>query len=378
MIDPAAVTLAQTTFLNHITAVFGVVTGYALNLLYIFATFELVLFGILWAMGQSGWERFFFKVLKIGLIFFVIQNYAYLVDAVVRSLVHVGGLTAGVAKLEHFIFNPAKLWQYGYDNGLILLKFAAVNSSVGMSLILVTLGIGILLAFGLLGIQIILQIVGFYLIALAGLIFLPFGAFYSTRGMFENAVQSVLKAGVRVMVLVMVIGVAVTVWSGFDLVSMSNNTNLNFNINEPLGLFFTSLLFLYLAIKLPQMAAEVVGNISMRLTDQVVVSAPSVSQTVSTQTPMATPISAVQAASVIQTGQTQTTSAGAAVSPVSAAATVVTPSASSGSAMSDIWQSNSQGKDLAKASELYKSISDNTLKRLEKTLENVLQKKGSE
>src|SRR3989338_2708185 len=268
MIDPGAITFAQTMFLDNIMSVFGVVSGYALDLLYIFAAIEIVIFGLLWAFGQSGWERFFFKVLKIGLIFFIIQNYSYLADVIVRSLVQVGGAVAHTKELESFIFNPAKLWQYGYNEGVMLLKLAATGSNIGLPMLYIMLGSGILMVFGLLGIQVVLQLSGFYLVEMTSLLFIPFGTFTPAQGMFNRSVQSVLKAAVRVMVIIMVIGVAVTVWSSFALTSVTpDHLPIPFNINQPLGLFFTGLLFLYLAIRLPKMAAESVGSISMRLTE---------------------------------------------------------------------------------------------------------------
>ncbi|OGT21407.1 MAG: hypothetical protein A3C55_01885 [Gammaproteobacteria bacterium RIFCSPHIGHO2_02_FULL_42_13] len=378
MIDPGAITFAQTMFLDNIMSVFGVVSGYALDLLYIFAAIEIVIFGLLWAFGQSGWERFFFKVLKIGLIFFIIQNYSYLADVIVRSLVQVGGAVAHTKELESFIFNPAKLWQYGYNEGVMLLKLAATGSNIGLPMLYIMLGSGILMVFGLLGIQVVLQLSGFYLVAMTSLLFIPFGTFTPAQGMFNRSVQSVLKAAVRVMVIIMVIGVAVTVWSSFALTSVTpDHLPIPFNINQPLGLFFTGLLFLYLAIRLPKMAAESVGSISMRLiegnTTQTIVSREGSNEL---QSAASASLGEMQAATTINGGNPGfAMSSGTMVSGMLshlASATPVTVSVGS----SSMRGGGSGDLKLSQASELCKSISDQTMKKLEKTLVRVLDKKG--
>lgn len=259
-IDPGAITLVQTNFLQNLSSIFTAVSNYALNLLYIFAVLELVMFGLIWALQQgAGWERLFFKVLKIGLIFFIIQNYSWLLNTVISSFAQVAGLAINNGKLESVIFNPAKIWQYGYDAGLFLLQQASQNSSFGFTLVLTTLGVGILLIFGLLGIQIVVQVVGFYLVSLTALLMMPFGIFRPSSKMFDKSMQTVLQAGVRVMVIILVVGIALNVWDKFKLTDMATNLT---NIGQPLGLFFTALLFWSLAVYLPKLAAMAVGEIS--------------------------------------------------------------------------------------------------------------------
>lgn len=260
MLDPSAISFIQTTFISNIQHAFGAVSHYAINLLFIFATFEIVTFGLLYAFGQnSSWGELFFKVIKIGLIFFLIQNYAWLLSAVINSFAQIGGLVANAHDLSKYIFNPALIWQVGYNVGLGLLQIATTNNSFGLVILLSTLGFGILFVFGLLGIQIVVQLAGFYLVSLISLIMLPLGIFKPSADMFDRSVQAVLKAGVRVAVLIMVIGCVITTWHAFDL----TDPNISYNINKILGLFFTSLLFLYLSIKLPAYAANAVGTFNI-------------------------------------------------------------------------------------------------------------------
>jgi len=372
-IDPGAITLIQTTFLQHIADGFTAVSGYAANLLYIFAVFEVVVFGLLWALQQGiTWERLFFKVIKIGLIFFVIQNYAYLLNAVLNSFVQLGGLVANTKHLNQVIFNPAEIWKYGYNVGVQLLQSAVSVNGLGLSLLEIILGFGVILVFGLLGIQIILQLVGFYLIALIALLFLPFGAFNLGAGMFDRAVQTVLKAGVRVMVLIMVIGVAVTVWHSFNLVG---DVKIE-NINQPLGLFFTALLFLYLAVKLPSLVAEVIGEISTRFRDDSGVKTVEVPVSTSHGNTAVNSANAMQAATAIgSTSGLSESGVGASSSGQASQASHITvmPQASSGALSGGVGGAEKRGHGkLSDASTVEKQLSDKALKQVKKTIQKMV------
>jgi P-type conjugative transfer protein TrbL len=268
-IDPGAVTLVQTAFLQHINSAFLIVTGYGLRLLYLLVTLEVVVFGLMWALRQDlGWGELVIKVLQIGLIFFLLQNSTWIFSVIIKSFAEIGGVVANVKDLAKIIFNPAQIWHYGYDFSLSLLRAAALGSSIGLVLIEVFLGLGILLTFGLLGIQIVIQVVGFYLVALMALIFLPFGAFSPTGDLFGKALQNVFKAGIRVMVLIVVIGISILVFENFGAIDFGEGSELSYNINQPLALFFTALLFLCLAWRLPILVADSFGKIRMQNKDR--------------------------------------------------------------------------------------------------------------
>lgn len=299
-IDPGVISLIQSNFLQQLNGAFSTVSGYALDLLYIFAGFELVILGIAWALQQeAGLGRLFFKVIKIGLIFVVIQNYPDLLNAIINSFATIAGSVVK-GKAEVLIFNPAQIWQYGYNVGLHLLQSATASNGLGLTLVLSLLGMGILLVFGLLGIQVVLQLVGFYLVALVGLIMLPFGAFDPGRKMFDRSVQSVLQAGVRVMAVIMIIGVASLILDNFNLTDMANQT---VSLNQTLGLFFSALLFLFMAIYLPRFAAAAVGEIGSFMTPtNVVVESGGGAATMSPSISVTGDLASMQVATSVDTG----------------------------------------------------------------------------
>lgn len=260
-LDPASFNFIQNYFIQRISSQYQVMIGYANNLLYIFAVIELTFFGLMWALQQkSSFDQLLLKGFKICFIFFIVTNFPYLCKVILESFAQMGGIVGTTKNLTDVIFNPALIWQYGYDSGIHLLKIATESSGIGLPLLDLVLGLSILFVFGLFIIQIILQILGFYFISFTALILLPLGIFTPTADMFPQALTNVLKAGVRVMVIIMITGIAVSIWNLYDIIEINQDSNLN----QILGLLFSGILFLYLARYLPRMAANTIGRIFMR------------------------------------------------------------------------------------------------------------------
>ncbi len=257
-LDAASMGLVEQNFLQVLSSHFNLIAYYAMRLLYLFALLECVMFGLAWAIQQhSAWEQLFFKVLKIGLLLFIIHHYPLLLNSILSSFSYIGSQVTNNSSAHQFITNPALLWQYGYNGGIILLKLATESSGFALPLIYMTIGLAILVLFALLGIQVIIQLVGFYLTALTALIMLPLSAYTPCQDMLAQALQSLLRAGVRVMVITMVIAIAVTTWQSADMLTITSESS----ISLLLGLLFTALLFLALAVALPKLAANAVGRI---------------------------------------------------------------------------------------------------------------------
>jgi len=376
-LDPAIFSLVQSSFIEHINAAFALVTQYALNLFYLFATLEVIIFGLVWALRQDVvWRQICWQILKIGMIFFLIVNYTWLFSLIGKSFIQLAGSVANSKDATSLVSNPAQIWRYGYDVGINLLHQAVLGSSLGLVLLELMLGCGILLVFGLLGIQIVLQIVGFYLVALAALIFLPLGVFTSTANMLEKAVQNVFKSGAKMMTLLVIIGIATIVFNTFPAFTIAGESHA-YSINQILGLFFVALLFLILAMRLPSIVAGSVGL--WRVSDDFRQGASVVSAPISSNVGAISTQGNVSPFSVQQATSFDTRSADSTVSPSSSsaqtlqAASIVSPGAV---------QSNFQSSQL-RSSLLYpaklaepRGLSLATFKKIEKNLRELLQKQN--
>lgn len=373
-IDPGVITLIQTTFLDNINDAFAIVSQYAFNLLYIFAALELVILGLAWMLQRDvGWDQIFFKIIKIGIIFFIIQNYTWLMDTILQSFSQLAGITVNNATTSQFVYNPAKIWQYGYNVGVHLLQLATTTNLMGLTMVLFSLGMGILLVFGLLGILMVIQIVGFYLVSFGALILLPFGTLSPGKTMLDKAVQAVFQAGIRLMVLIIIIGIAALVWDQFQLIDLATTTN--FNINQPLGLFFTALLFLCLGFYLPKTISQAVGDFGSKILDGgVSVVAPAREPATTIYPPVAgTP--SIQAATTIAPAAPSSSYTYEGAPSMAAATTVPTPTVVSAPISGGI--DAKLGKEaLSQASTtLAKSISVSTVKKIKEAVVKATQEK---
>lgn len=359
-IDPGIITLAQTTFLQHLNVAINKIVPYAFNLLYIFTAIELTILGLIWALQQTpAWGKVFFKVIKIGLIFFILQNYVWLLDTIVQSFGKLAGIVVHKSTLSEFIFNPAKIWQYGYDVGIFLLKAATASSGFGLILIQTILGMGILLTFGLFGIQLTIQIIAFYVTAVIALILLPLGVFEPSRKIFDKALQSILQAGVRLMVIILIVGIATIIWEQIPLADL---TSPDANLNAPLGLFFSALLFSGLAMYLPRMIAATVGGFSALWRDQTQTAESSIIVT----TPVASAnLGTMQAATTIETNAASSLGMASQANNVTPVTSVSITTPPSGLFTSNLMEPRTTNN---------KSISDATLNKLAQTLTETLKK----
>ena len=371
-IDVGAITIIQSTFLENLKKAFSSVAGYALNLLYLFAMLEIVVFGFVWALQRDvGWDKLFFKIIKIGLIFFVIQNYTWLLDTIMKSFAQIAGVVIHNTAAAKYVFNPAKIWQYGYDPGVKLLQLATAGNNYGLAMTQVSLGMGILLVFGLLGIQMILQMISFYVVSLGALILLPFGAFTLGRGMFDRAVQAVFQAGIRLMSLIIIIGIAVVVWDGFDLTMEVTKIN----VGQSLGLFFTALLFCSLAFYLPKVLSQAVGSFGHDFFDGAS-SAPVVvhdSGAASVVTTDAGGTSDMRAATAIEAPGASGGGGGYVGGEISAAASA--PVSVNVSPAGGSMEAKMARDTLTQASYLSKSVSESTVKKIKEAVLNAVKDK---
>jgi P-type conjugative transfer protein TrbL len=256
-LTPRVIDTIQHQFIHHLTQTFGYVEHTAMRLFYLIAVIEMVLFGLMWAMKrEEAFADFIFKVLKLGLVFAMITLFPTIVQALIDGFTEVALKASPQAAAV--MLDPGNLWKYGFDAGVNLLHFSVTygTANIGISMVYMTLGFGILFLFALLGAQIVFVMVMFYLVAMIALLLIPFGAFSGASHFFEKALSALFKGGVNVFVVVIVMGMGVSIWTQFPIQPLTQTTTLM----QPLGLFFSALVFVILAYRLPPIVSDTVGE----------------------------------------------------------------------------------------------------------------------
>lgn len=380
MIDATVVTLLQNSLLDHVQSGVTKITDYAQSLIYVLAIIEIGLLGLLWTIHQDSlWGELIFKIIKIGLIFFIVSNAPYLLKLVAQSFAEISAKIGGQSGASSYIVNPGKLWSFVYDFCVKLLKNAAkLGPDTSLALTQIALAFGIIVSMVMLIVQVILQLTAFYLVSIFSLLFLPLGVLNVGQPFIGNSVTQVLRAGVRVFVVLFIVSVSITIWSSFGL--GDQGSNLELTLNNSLGMFISAFVFAYLATKLPNIIAQTVGHFETKQVPQVTVqgSSEQLLPMASSQSPNSMVnmgqsasmgsvnmgevggISSVQAASMITPGGSSTSSAS-------------TTPGSSASGSPSARSKKGDDSHLGKASTVQRSISDETVKQIKRTVSDAMQ-----
>jgi type IV secretion system protein TrbL len=203
-----------TTLLNAFIAVFSAGPGHlapgAARLLFLMAAIELTLAGLWWALkGENVLVGLIQKTLLLGLFAFFVANWPTLINAVLDGFVWSGFTAAGsspaagaaLIKDPSSIITQAFVSTQPIADQISALKWYDIGSlfMYGWAYIFT------ILAFFMLGIQIFITYLEFYLVAALSLILVPFGVFKHTAFISERAFGSVVSFGVKLMVLAFII-----------------------------------------------------------------------------------------------------------------------------------------------------------------------------
>jgi type IV secretion system protein TrbL len=215
-----------TTLLNAFLAVFSAGPGHlapaAAQLLFLIAGIELTLAGIWWVLkGENVLVGLIQKTLLLCLFSFFVANWTTLINTVLDGFVW-AGFTAGgssPAAGAALIKDPSSIIAQAFvvtqpiENEVNSLSLYSIGS-------LILLGwayIFTILAFFMLGIQVFITYLEFYLVAALSLILVPFGVFKHTAFIAERAFGGVVSFGVKLMVLSFIIAAASPVLSAITV-----------------------------------------------------------------------------------------------------------------------------------------------------------------
>jgi type IV secretion system protein TrbL len=259
--SPAALDEFLNRYTTQVGSGFGLIQG---DVQAVFATLTVIslgLSGLLWALdeNQNVPAALIRKVLLVGFFAWLISGWHAMSLTVVNGFAALGLKAGGGAmSVGDLIHSPSKVILDGLNVAFQLLKYIGRMSSEGMGTgffthfeaILVTglAAIGIILAFAVLGIHIMVTIIEFYIVTLIGLVTVPFGILTQTAFLAERAIGYVVAIGVKVMAIAIVVSIGETIFASY-IVSPEPDWS------ESCGLLIAALAFCMLAFKIPAIAA---------------------------------------------------------------------------------------------------------------------------
>ncbi|QYC12261.1 P-type conjugative transfer protein TrbL [Brevundimonas nasdae] len=247
-------------FSNTVTAGFDALSGSVNSVFGLMIALVVALTGIQWAMSPNReiLASAFGKVLLIGAFAWIINDWQSLSETIYAGFLELG-LTAGGGSLSRREFlNPGAILQQGWEIVKALGETPApvenpldVMGNMADALILGLAMIGILLAFAVLALQIIVSLLEFKIVTLGGFVLLPFGIWNRTAFLAERPLGYVVSSGLKVLALAIVVSGARTI---FDQLQPSANPD----IYEALTILVAALLLAMLAIFIPNLASALV------------------------------------------------------------------------------------------------------------------------
>jgi type IV secretion system protein TrbL len=216
--------------------------------------------GIQWALSSNREviAAGFGKVLLIGFFAFLINDWERLSLMIQSGFVDLG-LRAGGGGLSRSDFlNPGVILEQGWRIVKALGDTPApvggpldVMRNLTDALVLGLAMIGIMLAFAVLALQIIVTLLEFKIVTLAGFVLLPFGIWSKSSFLAERPLGFVVSSGLKVLALAIVISGARSV---FDQLQPSAAPDLY----EALAILAAAILLAMLAIFIPNLSAALV------------------------------------------------------------------------------------------------------------------------
>ncbi|TVR78336.1 MAG: P-type conjugative transfer protein TrbL [Rhodospirillales bacterium] len=233
---------------------------------YLFNSFLVItiLFSGLWlAFGEGGYDiRFFLKkILLIGFFSFLVTNWLYVTDIVIQTFAKLGlkaGAGGGPGITVAEFFSPSSIVDLGLGIARNLFSqidglFVGLTTGLGAMILIIIAAVLVVVAFFVIALQVMIALIEFKLVTLAGFILLPFAIFSKTTFLAERVIGYVFAAGIKLFVLAVVVTFGLWVVPSWSVGTLPN-------LNEAMGVMGASLLLMALSIFAPQAASSLIGG----------------------------------------------------------------------------------------------------------------------
>ncbi len=163
------------------------------------------------------------KTLKYGFFIYLVLNYRSLVTIVLKSFAMIGLKAGGNSITQAMLSDPSALSEYGIFVSQPIFNHIANYTgmdaiyNIGDILISFVMGLLIIASFAMVGIQVFITYLEFYIVGCLALILIPWGANQHTSFLGEKAIGAVFSFGIKLMVLSFIASAAVPLVSKWVL-----------------------------------------------------------------------------------------------------------------------------------------------------------------
>jgi type IV secretion system protein TrbL len=252
----------MTVFSNTVTAGFANLVGPVNGIFGLMIALVVAMTGIQWAVSSNrdALAGAFSKILLIGAFAYIINDWQGLSETIFAGFLQLG-LTAGGGTISSADFlNPGAVIETGWQIVKALGDAPTTTEDpldvIGNLIDAIIIGIsmlGIMVAFAILALQIIVTLLEFKIVTLGGFILLPFGILSKTAFMAERPLGYVVASGLKVLALAIVI-------SGAQAVFAQLTPSGEPDIYEAMTILTAAIILAMLSLFAPNLAAALVSG----------------------------------------------------------------------------------------------------------------------
>jgi type IV secretion system protein TrbL len=252
----------MTVFSDTISAGFASLAGPVNGIFGLMIALVVAMTGIQWVVSSNrdALAGAFSKILLIGVFAYIINDWQGLSETIFAGFLKLG-LTAGGGSISSADFlNPGAVIETGWQTVKALGDAPTTTEdpldAIGNLIDAIIIGIsmlGIMVAFAILALQIIVTLLEFKIVTLGGFILLPFGILSKTAFMAERPLGYVVSSGLKVLALAIVI-------SGAQAVFAQLIPSPEPDIYEAMTILTAAIILAMLSLFAPNLAAALVSG----------------------------------------------------------------------------------------------------------------------
>ncbi len=257
--DPGILTTVLNTFSDAFTNGLGFIHGDAKWLLGTLILIDLILAIVLNLSDGDHMKTLVSKILKYGFFIWIVMDYKTFTNVILNTFEMIGLKAGGGSVTNAMLSDPSNIASYGIWVTEPIFDFinnlGAVDVIKNLHKVIIAgwTGLIIMLCYFLIGIQIFITYLEFYVVATLALILLPFGVNRRTAFLGEKAIGAVLSFGIKLMVLAFIAAVAIPLVKTWSLPVDPTNKQM-------FCLLLGSLAITFLAWHAPTMASGLLSG----------------------------------------------------------------------------------------------------------------------
>lgn len=252
-------------YTGAINSGFGLISGDVNSVMGVLCVISIGLAAVFWMLDETEniMAPLIRQVLKIGFFVWIVNDWHGLTQTVIDGFAATG-LKAGGSGVSYstFLNNPGKIVLSGVEHArnefnLIKELTGPVDFFINLPSILALAisAIGIIIAFFIIAVQLVVTLIEFRLVTLAAFILVPFGILNKTSFLAERSFGYVVSAGLKVLTIALIIVIGGKTFDSLALVTMGDSDSM---FTQAMAVLLASLLLMVLALTIPSVASALV------------------------------------------------------------------------------------------------------------------------